>query len=238
MENVTSEMKVIMTAIARSEQLGVLRAGLLTSVQEDVKAIDTARKEARLTVTSTLKGMADHSLATQYSNILCPAVVGQNDADKKKLQRRRSFLVGCLSTAYPNYDFEVTKGRGTNKIEASYVGEPEVREARALLASLAVVASYGFTLPEIGQSDLASAIKAGSVSSDSIPTINTNDLMAELNIFAKMVIPTADVVAASNHQREMTTAFEAQKNTVADLQNQLATLQSQLSGKKGKAASK
>lgn len=163
MENVEKlEIRSIQLSLSRLEQLGSHRAALMEVVGEEVKAVDEKRKVERSKVAETLGKLADCQLAVATANVIAPTIEGADDTTRKRLQRRRAWLKAALKTSYPEYDFEVTKGRNGGQFVADYIGDADIRKANRVLAEItSTFKLVGETMPEgLTAATIANAYKA------------------------------------------------------------------------------
>jgi len=199
------EIKAIATALSNLEGLGNLRRAVMAVVENDLRAIDAKRKEARESLTELLKQLRGHDTAVAVCNALCPTVAGANDTTRKRISRRRQTLCRCLATAYSDYDFTVERGRNGGKIIATYEGDEARRKAKRFLTLYAEMKEYGFNTKDSIET-LAEKIRTGKQSStpemgaDPVPVSRITTIASQIGLdYNKLVsAATAETRSAAN----------------------------------------
>lgn len=178
-----TEQTTIMKAISEFEALGSARLSIMELVKNDLEGIDKQKKDVKALISKEIKSLADVSLATSTCNLLAPSEKGADELTRKRISRRRNFLKSILSTEYPQYDFDVTRGQKGGKIEATFIGDDADREANGLFQSVKEVFTYlTLEIPgEVTRSSIAMAVRNTTLSQvvDKVtPTLYTIDYSA------------------------------------------------------------
>lgn len=139
---------MLVKAVAQDERLRSRRVALTGMVETPVKEIDKERKALKDSLVKAIKSFAVTDALNVVNSSLPPS--GGDDAQRKRAERGRAYLVSVLSKAFASYDFSVSSTRGRyaeHTVVASYVGDKFTRQAREMLATydavLAMASKHG-----------------------------------------------------------------------------------------------
>jgi len=122
------------------ETLRVKRAAVDNIVKEQRESIDKRVKEVKAVISVAVKAM-DVATACAVATSLSASPYKADDTERQRNQRRRTWLITELSSAFPTYDIVNTKG----VLSASYIGDKSVREAKEIFSRLRELAQIGIT---------------------------------------------------------------------------------------------
>lgn len=151
----------ITSLVATEELLSVKREALRSLTSEEIKSVDDERKANREQLESIFRTQLTIEQVVTVCNELLAPLNGGDDAERKRAQRRRNFFRRCLTSAYPRYDSEVTKGRNGGKITVKYVGDEHDRKAVVLVESYRELAKYISDLPQINTKVVSALLRKG-----------------------------------------------------------------------------
>ena len=148
------------TALDEVLQAEGLLAGRYVAIQsivaDELKAVNTDRKNNRKTAEGILEAAGNAIDAVKVANALLPTMPKGADAgERKRAQRRRDWLKARLTAVYPQFDF-ITDG---NKLMAQWCGTASMRQAREWRVILDKVVEYGLGLDATVE-DIAAVIAA------------------------------------------------------------------------------
>lgn len=210
----------IVKGIGEYEALGNKRLAIMALVTDQIKAVDDGRKEAKEKVVKAFKEIESLDVAVKTANLLAPAASKADDATRKRLSRRRNFLKGILADQFPSYDFEVGKGRASEGIHYTFVGDADVREAKRLTAAVARIKELtGKTTATV--ETVAAAIKAGK-GSQTVQTVDPVQAVAADPVDFASVADKAAALAESMAGTTATTGDQLEQEQEQENQKELA----------------
>jgi len=148
MEN-SATTKKILHSLSLVEALRNKRIGLYDLVKDQIDEVDREKKETIAKLTGQLKSLNDMVQCVDIANILCPTVASGDDVERKRISRRRAIMIKTINSLYPDYDFEVMKGRSGGRIIATYIGDASKRKAAVMFANFSeVFGLFGVKIPK------------------------------------------------------------------------------------------
>lgn len=163
---------MLVKAVAQDELLRSRRVALTGMVETPVKEIDKERKALKDSLVKAIGSFTVTEALSVVNSSLPPS--GGDDAQRKRAERGRSYLVGVLSKAFTTYDFSVSSTRGRfaeHTVVASYVGDKYVRQAREMLGVydtiLAMASKHG--ADSVDEASLVTWLQAEETGSSSAP---------------------------------------------------------------------
>lgn len=169
----TTLPKNFLSSVLSYEAHGVTRAAILSLIKPQLDEIDGQRKEIRKALAEQIKGLKDVKAACSAANSLCPKVAKADATERKRLERRRSFLRGIIAAQYQDYDIIVDGGY----LFPQYEGDAYTREAKEIVAMVARLKDLGYRVPKIELAELAVQLKA--VGTDT--SVGTAPIISGLN---------------------------------------------------------
>jgi hypothetical protein len=154
------------------EKLSTARNAVDSLVKAERDGLDKLRKEVKDKVAKTFLTISTATEAVEIINSIAgrTALSPQADnAEYKRLSRRRTWLRGMAERRFTDYDFN--EPHRLMEIRCEKVGSPEKRQAKALFAALSQAKDFGLTV-EASVEDIERAIKAGRIS---IPVVEEKE---------------------------------------------------------------
>jgi hypothetical protein len=172
----TNTTKAILHNLSMLEALRNKRILIYDLVKDQIDDIDKEKKETIRSLKAQFVGLADRGACVDVANILCPTLQNADDAERKRISRRRSTMINILKGQFTDYDFEVQKGRTGGKIIATFIGDSVTRKANEMIAvTLETLTLLGVTIPKgVTVESLVNQLKDGAIV---VPSLSVDDIV-------------------------------------------------------------
>jgi len=172
----TNTTKAILHNLSMLEALRNKRILIYDLVKDQIDEIDSLKKETIKSLKAQFIGLADRIACIDVANILCPTLQNADDAERKRIQRRRSTMINILKSQFSDYDFEVKKGRTGGKIIAEFIGDSITRKANEMIGTtIETLALLGVTIPKgVTIEALVNQLRDGAIV---VPSLSIDDVV-------------------------------------------------------------